>query len=65
MDAAGGEVFADKDALQEVNIGLHSLDVRARARSFFHDVIVFAALDAVNDPNKNPTLANITIDGLH
>ena len=25
-------------------------------RSFFHNGIVFAALDAVNDPVKNPTL---------
>lgn len=47
------------------DVGLLSLDVRATERSFFHDGIVFAALDAVNDPNKNPTLANITIDGLH
>ena len=46
------------------DVGLLSLDVRATERSFFHDGIVFAALDAVNDPTKNPTLANITIDGL-
>ena len=43
--------------------GLLSLDVRAAERSFFHDGIVFAALDAVNDPGRNPTLSNITIDG--
>lgn len=42
--------------------GLLSLDVRATERSFFHDGIVFAALDAVNDPSKNPTLSNIPID---
>ena len=45
------------------DVGLLSLDVRATDRSFFHDGIVFAALDAVNDPGKNPTLSNITIDG--
>ena len=46
------------------DLGLLSLDIRATERSFFHDGIVFAALDAVNDPNKNPTLSNITMDGL-
>ena len=46
------------------DLGLLALDVRATERSFFHDGIVFAALDAVNDPNKNPTLSNITMDGL-
>lgn len=42
--------------------GLLSLDVRATERSFFHDGIVFAALDAVNDPGRNPTLSNIPIE---
>lgn len=46
------------------DVGLLSLDVRAADRSFFHDGIVFAALDAVNDPAKNPTLSSITIDGI-
>ena len=46
------------------DVGLLSLDVRASDRSFFHDGIVFAALDAVNDPGKNPTLSSITIDGI-
>jgi hypothetical protein len=32
------------------------LDLPAAQRSFFHDGIVFAALDAVNDPVRNPTL---------
>ncbi len=44
------------------DLGLLSLDVRASDRSFFHDGIVFAALDAVNDPTRNPTLSRITID---
>lgn len=46
------------------DLGLLALDVRATERSFFHDGIVFAALDAVNDPDKNPTLSRITIDGV-
>jgi hypothetical protein len=46
------------------DLGLLALDVRVSERSFFHDGIVFAALDAVNDPDKNPTLSNITIEGL-
>jgi hypothetical protein len=33
-----------------------ALEVPAAARHFLHDGIVFAALDAVNDPVKNPTL---------
>jgi hypothetical protein len=45
------------------DLGLLALDVRAADRSFFHDGIVFAALDAVNDPGKNPTLSRIPIDG--
>jgi hypothetical protein len=28
----------------------------AEERTFFHNGIVFAALDAINDPIKNPTL---------
>ena len=44
------------------DLGLLALDVRATERSFFHDGIVFAALDAVNDPEKNPTLSRIPID---
>lgn len=46
------------------DLGLLALDVRSTERSFFHDGIVFAALDAVNDPDKNPTLSRITIDGV-
>ena len=33
-----------------------ALEVPAASRHFLHDGIVFAALDAVNDPVKNPTL---------
>jgi hypothetical protein len=36
--------------------GLLALNLRSSDRTFFHDGIVFAALDAVNDPDKNPTL---------
>lgn len=39
--------------------GLLALDLRAGDRTFFHDGIVFAALDAVNDPDRNPTLTRI------
>lgn len=46
------------------DLGLLALDVRATERSFFHDGIVFAALDAVNDPGRNPTLSAIPIDGM-
>ncbi|MDQ6894255.1 MAG: hypothetical protein M3167_16450 [Acidobacteriota bacterium] len=35
------------------------LDLAAAQRSFFHDGIVFAALDAVNDPVRNPTLTRL------
>lgn len=45
------------------DLGLLALDVRATERTFFHDGIVFAALDAVNDPGKNPTLSRLPIDG--
>jgi hypothetical protein len=33
-----------------------TLEVLAASRHFLHDGILFAALDAVNDPVKNPTL---------
>ena len=36
--------------------GLLALLLRKDRRSFFHNGIVFAALDAVNDPVRNPTL---------
>ncbi|HEX9305286.1 MAG TPA: hypothetical protein VGA31_12615 [Thermoanaerobaculia bacterium] len=40
--------------------GLLALNLRASDRTFFHDGIVFAALDAVNDPGRNPTLTRIS-----
>lgn len=36
--------------------GLLALELPRAARGFFHNGIVFAALDAVNDPVRNPTL---------
>jgi hypothetical protein len=42
--------------------GLLVLDVAAAERSFFHNGIVFAALDAFNDPIKNPTLTLLADD---
>ncbi len=39
-----------------VEAGLLALDLEKPRRDFFHNGIVFAALDAVNDPVRNPTL---------
>ena len=36
--------------------GLLALDLPGEEPTFFHNGIVFAALDAFNDPIKNPTL---------
>ena len=36
--------------------GMLALELAAGERTFFHNGIVFAALDAFNDPVKNPTL---------
>ena len=36
--------------------GLLALELPAAERTFFHNGIVFAALDAYNDPVRNPTL---------
>jgi hypothetical protein len=41
--------------------GLLVLNVLSSARSFFHDGIVFAALDAVNNPTKNPTISQLAV----
>ena len=41
--------------------GLLALNVRSTQRTFFHDGIVFAALDAVNDPRKNPTITQLAV----
>ncbi len=42
--------------------GLLALELRKEERTFFHNGIVFAALDAVNDPVKNPTLTLLSGD---
>lgn len=42
--------------------GVLSLDLDAPQRSFFHDGIVFAAIDAVNDPIKSPTLTRMDFE---
>jgi hypothetical protein len=39
-----------------VGPGVLALELAEAERTFFHNGIVFAALDAVNDPVKNPTL---------
>jgi hypothetical protein len=36
--------------------GIVALELPEGKRTFFHNGIVFAALDAVNDPVRNPTL---------
>ncbi len=43
-------------AFRVAGAGLLALDLTRSERSFFHTGIVFAALDAVNDPVRNPTL---------
>jgi len=44
-----GRFVAEKD-------GAIALELPEAKRTFFHNGIVFAALDAVNDPVRNPTL---------
>lgn len=41
--------------------GLLTLDLPAAERTFFHEGIVFAALDVYNNPVKNPTLTRLAI----
>jgi hypothetical protein len=43
--------------------GLLGLNVPSNDRTFFHDGIVFASLDAVNNPEKNPTITQLAIGG--
>jgi hypothetical protein len=52
----GGRFAAGSDGILELNIA-------PARRTFFHDGIVFAALDAVNDPIRSPTLTRLTADG--
>ena len=43
--------------------GAVALELPAAERTFFHSGIVFAALDAFNDPVKNPTLTLLAEPG--
>ncbi len=49
-------------AFQVLAAGVLALDLPSDRRSFFHDGIVFAALDAVNDPVKSPTLNRLELE---
>ncbi len=42
--------------------GLLALELPDHERTFFHNGVVFAALDAFNDPVKNPTLTLLADD---
>jgi hypothetical protein len=44
--------------------GVLELHIPPTRRTFFHDGIVFAALDAVNDPVRSPTLTRLAADSL-
>lgn len=43
--------------------GALALELPEAKRTFFHNGIVFAALDAFNDPVKNPTLTQLAEPG--
>ncbi len=43
-------------SLVALDDGIVALELAAEERTFFHNGIVFAALDAFNDPVKSPTL---------
>ncbi|MCA1583097.1 MAG: hypothetical protein LC796_17260 [Acidobacteria bacterium] len=49
-------------AFEVLSEGTLALELEPDRRSFFHDGIVFAALDAVNDPVKSPTLNRLELD---
>ena len=54
-----GRLLAENEVPGEFevfDVGLLALNVRSSDRTFFHDGIVFAALDALNNPEKNPTI---------
>ena len=75
-DPAAAEVLADvarvagrlvaenelPGAYRAVDGGALLLELPAAQRSFFHDGIVFAAVDAVNDPVRSPTLTRLALD---
>ena len=54
------EVLLRENALpgcfRPIGRGILALELPAEERTFFHNGIVFAALDAINDPIKSPTL---------
>jgi hypothetical protein len=55
-----GRLLAENELPGEFGVfdrGLLVLNVLVNERTFFHDGIVFAALDAVNNPEKNPTIS--------
>jgi hypothetical protein len=57
-------LLAEKELPGEYEVfdrGLLVLNVSASVRSFFHDGIVFTALDAINNPPKNPTLNQFAV----
>lgn len=41
--------------------GLLALDLALGERTFFHEGIVFAALDVFNDPVRNPTVTQLAV----
>lgn len=43
--------------------GLIALELARGERTFFHNGIVFAALDAINDPVRNPTITMLAAGG--
>jgi hypothetical protein len=55
-----GDILLRENALagrfRPVAPGVLALELALEERTFFHSGIVFAALDAINDPIKNPTL---------
>jgi hypothetical protein len=55
-----GRLLAENELPGEFGVfdrGLLVLNILSSERTFFHDGIVFAALDAVNNPEKNPTIS--------
>jgi hypothetical protein len=50
-------------AFEVTGEGLLTLDVPGSGRTFFHEGIVFAALDVFNDPVRNPTVTLLAAPG--
>ena len=60
--AAGNRLLEENELAGRFRLseaGELELAVPGGSRGYFHDGIVFAALDVVNDPVKNPTLSRI------